>query len=34
MRPAFIIPTLTILAVVTAVVLWKLIYVSLQVVGL
>jgi len=31
--PAFIIPTLTVLTIVVAVVLWKLIYVSLQVVG-
>ena len=33
-RPVFIIPTLTILSVVVAVVLWRLIYVSLNFVGM
>ena len=33
MRPTFIIPTLTVLSIVTAVVLWKLIYVALQITG-
>lgn len=32
-RPAFIIPLLTILSLVTAVILWRLIYVSLNFVG-
>jgi len=33
MRPVFIIPTLTVASIVVAVVLWRLIYVSFQVVG-
>lgn len=33
MRPVVIIPTLTVLAIVVTVVLWKIIYASLQIVG-